>query len=322
MQLLSLVSLTFASSLASPNSSSSNEISINAQTVTASIPSALLLPTQTYQQGIPQSSCVVHNVTNDTLVMPIPEKSLSSTTPYTGAIPYKSLLEKKTFDTATRWFLLCGGSDMRTNTFQNVCVNDPNFLVPISGERCQQSCTCTDNGKLDCPSPATGCSDNGAVTALCGSDINTTFTCLCHKETDSFKSSTAMLQNGVALDQTSSSDLKNSDRDEVPTFCSGKSLTDTSIAGTCMDGNFLWWAGNDCSRYCVCNGFGKLKCSYPSDCGPSSTINDYCHSNANFHCDCLSNRKRYRLQIPNLEKGNEHNGTEAPFDSNEVPDNI
>lgn len=63
----------------------------------------------------------------------------------------------------------------------------------------------------------------------------------------------------------------------------GKSSTD---AGTCMDGNFLDWNGNDCQANCHCDNSGNLKCDHPSDCGPDKTVNDYCKKNANFQCDC------------------------------------
>lgn len=73
----------------------------------------------------------------------------------------------------------------------------------------------------------------------------------------------------------------------VPKLCSGSDMSKKEIAGTCMDGNFLEWSGNDCNKWCQRDLTGKFSCSVPSDCGPYDEVVKYCEKNANFSCSCM-----------------------------------
>lgn len=57
-----------------------------------------------------------------------------------------------------------------------------------------------------------------------------------------------------------------------------------------MDGNFLWYASDDCSKKCKCDDTGKISCEIPSDCGPQNDVVEYCASNPSFTCTCLTSR--------------------------------
>lgn len=294
---LSLASFALASSLVSQVNGSNNRMTTDLQTTTTTlasgtlIASAMLPETTMYHQLISRLPHIIDNIMNSTVVANAPGETPPLVTAIKTPVLQQQTAQNDLLDPTSKWFLLCGGSDMQANTFANVCSNDQSFLVPVSGERCQQSCSCSDSGKLDCPSPAQGCSDNGAMTALCGLDTNTTFTCLCHKETDDFQLSAAVLQDDTTIPQPSSFDLADTGQDQASIFCSGSSLSQTDIAGTCMDGNFLWWSSADCNTNCKCDRFDKLTCDHPSDCGPSNTVNSYCQSNTYFHCDCVSHRQ-------------------------------
>lgn len=86
--------------------------------------------------------------------------------------------------TDTSYSLSCGGTDSTSWTLEYVCENNDQFVVPVNGDYCKSNCECLRDGTLWCPSPATGCTDDGEVTAYCGGDQDTNYLCKCSKGKD------------------------------------------------------------------------------------------------------------------------------------------
>lgn len=86
---------------------------------------------------------------------------------------------KRTEETGeTGYYLECTGNDAAW-AYGNVCPN-PDFILPVSKQECDQWCSCDDQGTMKCPSPVSGCKDDGQVTYLC--EYGTPeFTCKCRK---------------------------------------------------------------------------------------------------------------------------------------------
>lgn len=231
------------------------------------------------------TSNTISSVTDSGLVAPLRPTSVTTVVvTSTSGVPAGQLPARS----ASTYILLCGGPDADTFTWSAVCDGAPDYLVPTNGQYCEAFCQCNEHGKMHCPSPATGCSDNGKVTALCA--LGEDYVCECHKQPDEDTKVIEEAKSSVSP-ALAALELKRAEDSAAPSvFCWDSSLTKTDIAGTCMDGNFLMYSGDDCQHYCKCDGSGKLTCSHPSDCGPDNVVNYYCKKNGNFQCDCLTSK--------------------------------
>ncbi|KAK5938804.1 hypothetical protein PMZ80_008996 [Knufia obscura] len=188
--------------------------------------------------------------------------------------------ESSNNDSPTTYEAQCSGPDMQEENFAQVCENG--FLLPLSGDGCQKLCHCDEEGTMSCDSPAAGCPESFyEVTHFCTSETSS-FACSCEKATKHNEI------NARALSDASSH--TNMDAREVTSMtCSGADMTTKQDVGVCMDGNFLSWSGNDCAKYCDCDG-DSIDCHPPSDCGPVKDVNAACAIGPNYTCQCRAKR--------------------------------
>lgn len=197
---------------------------------------------------------------------------------------------------ANSWDVQCLKERSTTPVVIQTRPNQP--ALAVDGASCQDWCTCDESGNLRCISPR-NCEKSADLMHACKE--NTLLRCQCLSkptaESDGstkdeitnirFKVDNFQKVSNPRKANLEASNLLDAMAESSSYFCSGEDLDKKDIAGVCMDGNFLWYSGNDCNKKCKCDGAGKVSCNIPSDCGPQKDVVQYCSSGPTFKCSCL-----------------------------------